>query len=196
MSLILGSASPRRVALLGELGVAFTVYASDIAEVPAAGESAESFAMRAAREKGAAVATARPGAWVLAADTVVVVDGAILGKPADAAEARAMLRRLSGRAHEVLTAVALIAPDGVLAEQVLGRSGVQFRSLAEAEIAAYVASGEPADKAGAYAIQGGAAGFVQRVVGSMTNIIGLPLDEVGAMLARHGLMAAAAAASR
>jgi septum formation protein len=142
------------------------------------------------------VATARPGAWVLAADTVVVVDGAILGKPADAAAARAMLRRLSGRAHEVLTAVALIAPDGVLAEQVLGRSGVQFRSLAEAEIAAYVASGEPADKAGAYAIQGGAAGFVQRVVGSMTNIIGLPLDEVGAMLARHGLMAAAAAASR
>jgi septum formation protein len=196
MALILGSASPRRIALLGELGVAFGVQASDIPELPAAGETADAFARRAAREKGAAVALACPHAWVLAADTVVVVDGAILGKPVDAAEAHAMLRRLSGRAHEVLTAVALLAPGGTIADQVLVRSSVAFRALTEAEVAAYVASGEPADKAGAYAIQGGAAGFVERVAGSMTNIIGLPLDEVGTLLARHGLLPPAAAASR
>ena len=196
MALVLGSASPRRVALLRQLGVAFTVRASDIPEIPAAGESAEAFASRAAREKAAAVAAAAPGDWVLAADTVVVVDGAILGKPRDAAEASAMLRRLSGRAHAVLTAVALSAPGGRIAEQFAVRSEVAFRRLDEAEIAEYVAGGEPADKAGAYAIQGGAAGFVERIEGSLTNIIGLPADEVAALLTRHGLLPAPIAASR
>ncbi|MEO8605142.1 MAG: Maf family protein [bacterium] len=195
MALILGSASPRRVQLLRELGVAFSVCASDIPEVPQAGESAAAFASRAAREKGAAVARLRSGDWVLAADTVVVVDAAILGKPADAAAARAMLRRLSGRAHEVLTAVALVAPDGAIADAALVRSDVRFHHLTDAEIAVYVASGEPADKAGAYAIQGGAAGFVERVSGSLSNIIGLPQDEVAAMLVRHGLLATAAASA-
>ena len=196
MSLVLGSASPRRVALLGALGVEFAVQASDIPEVAAPGEPADAFASRLAREKGLAVARLRPGQWVLAADTVVVVDGDILGKPADAADARAMLQRLSARRHEVLTAAALIAADGALADEVVVRSAVTFRELAEAEIAAYVAGGEPADKAGAYAIQGGAAAFVAQVDGSMTNIIGLPMDEVAAMLRRHGLWTPARAVSR
>jgi septum formation protein len=186
-SLVLGSASPRRVALLRTLGVDFTVQASEVPEVATPGESAAAFASRLAREKGLAVAQLRPDSWVLAADTVVVIGEQILGKPADEAEARDMLRRLSGRRHEVLTAVALVAPGGALADAALVRSAVLFRSITAAQIAAYVASGEPADKAGAYAIQGGAAAFVERVDGSTTNIIGLPMDEVAAMLRRHEL---------
>jgi septum formation protein len=160
MSLVLGSGSPRRAALLRELGVAFAVRVSDVPEVPCAGEEAADFARRAAREKGCAVAGDCDGAWVLAADTVVVVDGEILGKPVDAADARGMLARLSGRAHEVLTAVALIAPGGEPAEELLMRSAVEFRDLGADEIDAYIATGEPFDKAGAYGIQGGAALFV------------------------------------
>ena len=196
MALILGSASPRRARLLGELGVAFRVVASDIPEVPAPDEAADAFARRAARDKGAAVAAAHPGEWVLSADTVVTIDGAILGKPVDEADARRMLRQLSGRAHEVLTAVALFAPAAGCVDEVLGRSAVEFRALGDSEIAAYVASGEPADKAGAYAIQGGAAGFVVRVSGSLTNVIGLPTEAVGALLERHGLLVTAATAER
>lgn len=194
--LVLGSASPRRAALLRELGLSFEVCASDVPEEPRPGEGPAEFARRVAIEKGVAVARLRPGAWVLAADTVVTIDGAILGKPADAAEARAMLRRLSGRGHEVLTAVALIGPDGTCVEADVVRSAVEFRALEEAEIAAYAASGEPADKAGAYAIQGGAAGFVRRVTGSVSNVIGLPVDEVRALLARHPVAPAGEAAAR
>jgi septum formation protein len=186
--LILGSASPRRAALLRELGVEFTVHASDIPEEPAAGETAAAFARRAACEKGAAVARDRRRAWVLAADTIVVVEGAILGKPRDAAEAARMLARLSGRAHEVLTAVALIAPSGALAEAFVVATTVEFRRLDGAEIATYVATGEPLDKAGAYALQGGAAAFVGAVRGSASSVIGLPLDEVRDLLARHGVI--------
>lgn len=186
--LVLGSASPRRAALLREIGVDFTVRASDAPEVVATGESAADFARRVARDKGAAVARESGAAWVLSADTVVVVDGAVLGKPGDAASARQMLQRLSGRAHEVLTAVALTAPGGGLAADVLVRSTVEFRPLTAAEIDAYIATREPLDKAGAYAIQGGAAAFVQRVIGSRTNVVGLPLDEVRELLARRGLL--------
>jgi len=189
--LVLGSASPRRAALLRTLGVGFEIVASDLPEAAAAGESADAFARRVAREKGAAVARAVPGAWVLSADTIVVVDGAILGKPLDDGDARAMLQRLSGRTHEVVTAVALTAPGGALAAELLVRSAVAFRRLTPAEIDAYVATGEPADKAGAYAIQGGAAGFVRRVSGSYTNVVGLPIDEVREVLARHALLPAA-----
>ncbi len=194
--LILGSASPRRAALLAELGVSFAVHASDVPEVPRTGEAPEAFARRAARHKATAVARLHPADWILAADTIVVIDGAILGKPLDVADARAMLHRLSGRTHEVLTAVVLCAPGGGCAESAMVRSAVAFRSLAEDEIAAYAASGEPADKAGAYAIQGGAAAFVQRLDGSLSNVIGLPLDEVRAMLERHGLLDATASAER
>jgi septum formation protein len=183
-TLILGSASPRRAALLRELGVEFVVRPSGAAEVAAAGESAEDFARRIAREKGAAVA-AEHRAWVLSADTVVVVDGMVLGKPEGASDARRMLQRLSGREHQVLTAVALTQPDGSIADELIVCSTVEFRSLSAAEIDAYIASGEPFDKAGAYGIQGGAARFVVRVRGSYSNVVGLPMDEVRNLLERY-----------
>lgn len=190
--LVLASASPRRAALLRELGVAFTVCPSGDPEVVIAGESAEAFARRIARQKGAAVARLGGDAWVLAADTVVVVDGAVLGKPADAADARRMLRCLSGRAHDVLTAVAFSGPDGSPAAELLVRSAVEFRALSAAEIDAYIVTGEPFDKAGAYGIQGAAGAFVTRVSGSYTNVVGLPVDEVRLVLERFGLLPAAA----
>jgi septum formation protein len=193
--LVLGSASPRRAALLREMGVPFAVCASDIPEMPAPGEAPADFARRAACEKGAAVARRRPGHWVLAADTVVAVDGEILGKPRDEADAARMLRRLADRTHEVLTGVALYGPDGACADSSVVATRVTFRALSDAEIAAYVASGEPADKAGAYAIQGGAAPFVRALEGSYSNVVGLPLDEVRALLARHGVVRPGAAAA-
>jgi septum formation protein len=192
--LILGSASPRRAALLRELGVPFTVDASDVPERPAPGEAPGGFARRAAIDKGRAVARCHPREWVLAADTVVAVGGDILGKPADGADARRMLRCLAGRGHAVLTAVALFGPARGCVETLVVRTAVVFRALADAEIGAYVAGGEPADKAGAYAIQGGAAGFVTAVQGSYSNVVGLPVDELRAMLGRHGLLGAAGVA--
>ena len=188
--LVLGSASPRRAALLRRLGLEFTVRASDVAERRQDGEPAEDFVRRMAREKGAAVTSANGAAWVLSADTIVVIDAAVLGKPADAAAARHMLQRLSGRSHAVLTAVALTAPRGVLTDKLLVRTTVEFRALADTEIDAYIATGEPFDKAGAYAIQGGAAGFVAGTQGSYTNVVGLPLDDVRDLLERHGLLRA------
>jgi nucleoside triphosphate pyrophosphatase len=191
-TLVLGSASPRRARLLRQLGATFVVQASDVPEEPAPGETAEDFALRVAGEKAQVVAQARPRCWVLAADTVVIVDGAILGKPRDPAEARSMLLRLSDRGHEVLTAVVLAAPGGKGVDALVERSAVEFRALTAAEIETYVASGEPLDKAGAYAIQGGAAAFVTAVRGSHSNIVGLPLERVRALLQRRGLLAAAA----
>lgn len=186
--LVLGSASPRRAALLRELGVEFATRVSDVPEVPAVGESAAYFARRIAREKGAAVSRQGGDAWILSADTIVVVDGVVLGKPIDAVAARQMLQRLAGRSHEVLTAVTLTAPGGGLAADILVRSTVVFRPLTEAEIDAYIATGEPFDKAGAYGIQGAAAAFVERVSGSYTNIVGLPMDEVRDLLLQHDLL--------
>jgi septum formation protein len=183
--LILASASPRRRELLGPLGLSFEVEASALPETPRAGEAPADFAQRMAREKAQAVAAAHPGAAVLGADTIVVVDGAIVGKPTDVAEARRMLARLSGCTHTVITAVALVTPGAPVTERVV-ESTVEFRPLSAAEIEAYVATGEPLDKAGAYAIQGGARRFVRHVRGSYTNVIGLPLDEVRAMLGQAG----------
>ena len=187
---------PRGVPTLRQVGLDFSVCPSDVPEVAAAGETATDLARRLAREKGTAVARSRTDAWVLSADTIVVVDGAVLGKPADAAEAGQMLRRLSDRTHEVFTAVALTAPGGEPAGEVLVRSRVEFRPLSAAEIDAYVATGEPFDKAGAYAIQGGAEHFVRRVDGSYTNVVGLPIDETRDLLARAGLLPAGPAPAR
>ena len=184
---VLASASPRRRQLLERAGFDFDVVASEVPEVPEPGEAAAPFARRAAADKASAVASLHPDRWVLAADTVVVVEGQILGKPTGPAEACAMLERLSGRAHEVLTGVALVGPDGTVRETLVVESVVEFRFLPADEINAYVRTGEPLDKAGAYAIQGGAARFVGRVAGSYSNIVGLPLDEVGALLQRHGV---------
>jgi len=187
--IVLASASPRRAELLRSIGFPFTVHASNVPESPLPNESGTAFARRAAREKALAVAAERRGEWILAADTIVLIDGEILGKPVDAGVARGMLELLSGREHRVVTAFVLVRPDGTVAEDVAVETVVEFRRLTGAEIDAYIDTGEPRDKAGAYAIQGGAAGFVSRVGGSYTNVIGLPMDELRAAFERHGLVA-------
>ena len=182
---VLASSSPRRAELLAAAGFAFEVDHADIDETPLAGEPADRYVMRLAEGKARAVAARFPDRAVLGADTTVVVDGDILGKPADAAEAAAMLRRLQGRAHEVLTGVALVAPAGALVE--LATTRVWFAPMTDEEIAAYVATGEPMDKAGAYGIQGWAARHVSRVEGSYSNVVGLPVAVVHQLLSGAAL---------
>ena len=182
--LILASASPRRRELLSQLGLAFTVSAADIDETPREGEAAEAYVLRLAREKALAVAARHPGAWVLAADTTVALGPELLGKPADAEEARAMLSRLSGRIHDVYTGVALA---GRHTEALVVRTRVTFRALGPGEIAWYAGTGEPLDKAGAYAVQGKGGFLVAAVEGSPTNVVGLPLGETLALLERAGV---------
>jgi len=173
--LILASASPRRREMLERVGVAIEVLPADIDETPHAGELPEAYVARIAAAKAGAVATKVPGRWVLAADTTVTIDGAILGKAETGDEAAAMLRLLSGRTHQVITGFA-VAGERAILETVT--SDVDVIALDEAAIADYVASDEWRGKAGAYAIQGIAAAFVRGVRGSVTNIIGLPLVEV------------------
>lgn len=189
--LILASASPRRRELLAQIGLPFTVEVSGIDEKPWPREMPASYALRNAAEKAREVAVRLAGAGdilVVAADTIVVVEGEILEKPADAAHAEAMLRRLAGRWHEVITGLCTWhrTRGGFreLADAV--RTGVRFRALSDREIADYVATGEPMDKAGAYAIQGGAAAFVAETRGSHSNVVGLPLESLRRMLATHG----------
>ena len=150
----------------------------------------EAFARRVAHDKAVEVARQCPDAAILAADTVVVLDGVIFGKPAERAEARRMLQALSGRTHEVLTAVVLRDPAGTISE-ILVRSAVEFGVLTGSDIEDYLDSDEPYDKAGAYAVQGQAQRFVVQVRGSYTNVVGLPLDEVGELLRRTFPQAAA-----
>jgi septum formation protein len=182
MRLILASASPRRAELLASAGYEFDVAPTDVDETPGVAESPESYARRVARDKAiAACARCQPtDRVVLAADTVVVVNGQILGKPKDSEDARRMLRLLSSGVHEVHTAVVVSTPAGERAELVTTR--VRFVPMDEAEIAWYVASGEPEGKAGAYAIQGRAARFIDRIEGSWSNVVGLPLATVARML--------------
>lgn len=184
--IILASASPRRRELLAELGVKFRVQAADIHEMPWPGEMPASYALRNAHEKARAVGSGLrvPGsALVIAADTIVVLDGKIMEKPVDAADAKRMLRDLSGREHEVITGLCVRRHGVERAEAV--RTSVLFRELSGEEIDRYVASGEPMDKAGAYAIQGGAARFVKEVRGSQTNVVGLPVERLKAILAAN-----------
>lgn len=179
--IILASASPRRRELLAGLGVRFTVQPSGVEERPWPAESPASYALRNASDKARAVAAAgRDAARILSADTIVVLGAAILEKPVDAEDARRMLRQLSGRPHQVITG--LVVWEAGRERGLAVRTEVEFRELGEDEIAAYVATGEPMDKAGAYAIQGGAAGFVRAVRGSYTNVVGLPVDEVRRLL--------------
>ncbi len=182
--LILASASPRRRELLATLGLRFEVVPSDIDEILRPGEVPEVFAQRMAREKAMEIAQRWSGRCVLAADTVVIVSGSVFGKPRDRADARSMLQALSGRPHRVVTAVALIGAAGEL-EEVLVESTVEFRRLEADEIERYLDSGEPFDKAGAYAVQGIGRAFVERVRGSFSNVVGLPMDEVAELLHRH-----------
>lgn len=182
--LTLASGSPRRRELLRGLGLDIVVRPVDIDESPFDGEKADVYVERLARAKARAQGT--PGELILAADTVVAVDGDLLGKPRDEDEAKAMLRRLSGRAHEVLTGVALWDPatDETLCEVVSTR--VVFNDMSDAEIAWYVSTGEPMDKAGAYAVQGLAAVFVEGLDGNYSNVVGLPLPTVYRLLQRFG----------
>jgi septum formation protein len=178
--LVLASASPRRVALLAQLGVtADAITPTDIDETPLKGEVPRRLAQRLARAK--AEAAAAPGAFVLAADTVVGCGRRILPKAEDAGQARACLELLSGRRHRVLTAVVVVAPDGRRAERV-SDSVVGFARLTEAQIAAYLDSGEWQGKAGGYAIQGRAAGFTRFLQGSYSGVVGLPLFETAQLL--------------
>ena len=186
--LVLASTSPRRRWLLEKLGRPFDVVGPDVAEIAHPGELPDVFAQRMADEKAGEVAARRPDAWILAADTVVARDQEALGKPLDAADAVAMLTALAGRAHTVFTGVALRRPGGAIAERVVVGTPVVFRTLARAEIDAYLATGEPFDRAGAYAIQGERAHLLDRVEGSYTNVIGLPLPEVAAWLRRWHLL--------
>ncbi|MFU8819871.1 MAG: Maf family protein, partial [Desulfurivibrio sp.] len=175
--LVLASASPRRREMLTDLGIAFTVRPADIVEETEPGEDPAAFAGRLAREKARVVAALCPGSWVLAADTVVAVADEILGKPADAAEACRMLTKLAGRSHTVFTGFCLVrgaegGSQGVTATE------VRFAELSPALIAAYVATGEPLDKAGAYGLQGLGGALVREIRGSHSNVIGLPLHQV------------------
>jgi len=187
--LILASASPRRRQLIGWLGVDYVVEPAAIDEQPRPGESAAALVRRLGRAKAAEVSVRRPGEWVLGADTVVEVDDRMLGKPADATEARRMLSRLSGREHRVFTGFALLTPGGNVAAEEVVMTRVRFRPLSSAAIASYVASGETDGKAGGYAIQGHGAGLISSIEGSFTNVIGLPLVEVERALAKAGLLA-------
>ena len=187
--LCLASASPRRTELLRQLGVPHVVMPSGADETAGAAEPPADYVLRIARAKAAAVLAAPAGLAaglpVLGADTSVVIDGRVLGKPADLGECRAMLGMLSGREHEVLTAVALAAGGSMQAR--LSRSLVRFRHVGGAEIDAYWATGEPRDKAGGYAVQGFGAVFVEAISGSYSGVVGLPLFETAALLAEAGI---------
>ncbi|HEX4605504.1 MAG TPA: nucleoside triphosphate pyrophosphatase [Candidatus Angelobacter sp.] len=185
--LILASSSPRRMELLRDAGIPFQAHAPHINEDRSPGEQPAEYATRLSREKAQAVAAIYPQGHVLGADTIVIVDGEILGKPQDHADATRMLRLLSGRGHEVTTAVTLIAP-GTRMETRTCTTKVFFRELTGEEIQQYVAGNEPMDKAGAYAIQGGASLWTDRIEGEHSNVVGLPLSLVTEMLRTHGLL--------
>ncbi|RMQ96845.1 Maf-like protein [Pseudomonas savastanoi pv. glycinea] len=185
--LFLASGSPRRRELLTQIGVRFTVLSAQIDETPHSEETPTAYVERLARGKaqaGLALLTDDQGC-VLGADTAVVLDGHILGKPLDEADAQSMLTALSGREHEVLTAIALVNQQRCETRVVSSR--VRFRSISTAEIQTYWASGEPQDKAGSYAIQGLAAIFVEGLHGSYSAVVGLPLCETAELLSRFGI---------
>ena len=192
--LVLASASPRRREILTEAGLVFEIRPSTIDEQARVGEQPAALVERLAREKAIDVAqalAAGPPRPVLGADTVVVLDGEVLGKPRDDDHAVRMLSRLVGRTHHVLTGIALTWTDGRFLESLFVISEVEMRPASRDEILAYVALGESLDKAGAYALQGGAIRFVTRVVGSRTNVIGLPREETLELLGRAGARTAA-----
>lgn len=187
--LVLGSGSPRRRELLTRAGIAFEVQPADIDEQARPGEEPAALATRLAREKAQAVARRlgpTPPRWVLGADTIVVVDGDVLGKPVDAEDAVRLLGRLLGRMHRVLTGVALVESASLATSGVVVESRVRMRSAALDEILSYVATGESLDKAGAYAAQGEGRRFIEGIEGSESNVIGLPLDETLALLHEAG----------
>jgi septum formation protein len=182
---ILASQSPRRRELLTLVGIAHEVIPADVDESVREGERPAPYAERLAREKAQSLADRHPEALVVAADTIVVIDGRILGKPADAADARRTLRLLSGREHVVFTAVAVARGRRLVSE--VAEVAVAFRAITDEEIAAYVATGEPLDKAGSYGIQGYGATIVERIDGDYFAVMGLSLVRVVRLLARLGV---------
>ena len=187
--LLLASASPRRQEFLAQLGLAFTIRSADIDETPLADEPPEAFALRMARTKAEQFALAHPEACVIAADPVVALDRVIFGKPRDPQDALAILQALRGRTHEVITGFALLCPALALSETHAVTSQVSCAAFADEVLQAYVESGEPMDKAGAYGIQGRGAFLVQHLSGSYSNVVGLPLSHLVQLLLRHDLIA-------
>lgn len=180
---ILASASPRRRELMAKAGLVFEVIESGIDEIRLSGEPAHDFALRMAREKAQAVTARHPRAIVLGADTVVEIDGYALGKPSLRADARWMIRMLSGRTHNVITGYALMRGSHLL-ESRAATSMVRFRTLSAGEIESYVATNEPYDKAGGYAVQGRGRELIAQIEGSIANVMGLPIEEIAAALER------------
>jgi septum formation protein len=185
--LVLASASPRRRDLLRWLVADYDIETADVDESPCPGEPARALVARLARAKAEAVASRRPEAWILAADTIVEIDGDVLGKPADAGEAVVMLRRLSGREHRVFTGFTLLAPGDAYHRGGTVESRVLFRELDDRFIEGYVATGEPLDKAGAYGIQELGAALVAHVDGCFTNVVGLPVGTTRRLLSEFGV---------
>jgi septum formation protein len=181
--LVLASASPRRQELLRNAGITFEVQPANIPEDPLPGEAAKDYVERLAREKALAIASQRPQDVVLGADTVVVVDRQLLGKPSDAKDAARMLRMLSGRKHEVITGVCVVVRGQSKVASETTR--VTMSGLSDKDVAEYVASGEPMDKAGAYAIQGIASRWIPSIEGDYSNVVGLPVALVFRMLRQH-----------
>jgi septum formation protein len=173
--LVLASQSPRRAEILRNAGIEFVVRAAPVDETPHEGEQPEDYVQRLAAEKTLAV-HAEPGETILGADTTVVIDGEMLGKPEDVADARRMLERLSGRRHDVITGIAIRRRDEVT--RTWASTAVWFARMTEGEIADYAASGEPMDKAGGYAIQGLASKFIEKIDGCYFNVVGLPVSLV------------------
>lgn len=177
--IILASSSPRRKDLLRSLGLEFDIIHPSLDETVSADETPADFVLRASREKALSVAESLgEGFVVIGADTIVVVDGEILGKPGDAEEAFSMLRKLSGREHHVYTAFSIFKPKNVLLHSEVVDTRVRVKPLAASEIEGYIKTGEPMDKAGAYGIQGIGSFLVSGIEGSYTNVVGLPLDEL------------------
>ena len=192
MALVLASASPRRRELLQNAGIPFIVQPSKIPELPREGEVPQACAERLAREKALDVFRQRPQDFVLGADTIVIVDSQILGKPRDEADAARMLRLLSGRTHQVITGVCLIGADrkgrSSLEETRSETTLVTMARLSDEDIQSYVATGEPLDKAGAYAIQGRASRWISRIEGDYFNVVGLPVSLVYRMLRENNAL--------
>ena len=197
--LVLASASPRRQELLRNAGIAFVVQPTDIPEVPRAAEAPRAFAERMAREKALTVFRQRPDDFVLGADTIVIVDAEILGKPRDAADAARMLRLLSGRRHQVTTGVCLVGPQPRTENRQLEAGFEDVRSettivavaaLSDDDIRSYISTSEPMDKAGAYAIQGRASRWIPHIEGDYFNVVGLPVSLVYKMLRERGVVCA------
>jgi len=186
--LVLASASPRRQEMLRLVGVRFVILHGNVDEAPQAGETPENYAPRLSEAKARAVAAMRPGHWVLGADTIVTIDGELLGKPATRDEARFMIRKLSGREHMVITAFTLFNSEQAEVIRRAVTSQVLFKEVPDDEVEWYVATEEPYDKAGGYAVQGKASFLVSEIHGSYTNVVGLPLCEVVEALKELGLV--------